>query len=82
MRPSRRSFHFIPFAFAFVACVASSRSTYRLVAFDLLRVVVVVLIAADPATKVEVFADVANIIIVNRSYLAWRVVARRRRVCV
>lgn len=43
------------------------RTTYRL---DLR--VVVVLIAAVPATKVEVFADVANIIIVIE--IPWRVV--------
>lgn len=48
------------------------RVTYRLVAFDLR--VVVDLIAAEPATKVEVFADVANIF--GALSLAWRVVPR------
>lgn len=73
--------HFIRFGFGSVhsfrrRVVASSlfvvfvrsidRTTYRL---DLR--VVVVLIAAVPATKVEVFADVANIIVIE---IPWRVV--------
>lgn len=50
----------------FVAIRAIDRTTYRL---DVR--VVVVLIAAVPATKVEVFADVANIIVIE---IPWRVV--------
>ena len=63
---SVRFIHSVRVASLFVVFVRSiaaiDRTTYRL---DLR--VVVVLIAAVPATKVEVFADVANIIIVTLS---------------
>lgn len=61
---SVRFIHSVRVASLFVVFVRSiaaiDRTTYRL---DLR--VVVVLIAAVPATKVEVFADVANIIVID-----------------
>ena len=52
--------------------VRRDRSYYVTYRLDLR--VAVVLIAVVPATKVEVFADVANISSVSCVYLAWRVV--------
>lgn len=77
-----RLVHFIRFGFgSFIPSsrrVASRSSGVRrdrsYVTYRLDLRVVVVLIAVDPATKVEVFADVANISSVSCVYLAWRVV--------
>jgi len=49
-------------SFVVASLVVASRRAYRLVVAPVLRAVV--FIAAAPATKLEVFADVANIVVV------------------